>query len=236
MSDASSSPSMWYDNLPGEKSWGRLWSDYTICGQCRGIRAFQGPCAVCGSPPFSMEPQVLRDEHGQEFRLPVAFMGAEGRYEDWVYLGMIEREWKRTVKEEDRFLGTLPYSGPSPKASIVILFWSYFETRIERLYREALSEIPGRILNDALRRYSAIGPRLNDFYRVAFDSTYKSDLEGVGHGQVWPHLAKVQERRNSFAHGQPQAIDNALVTAVVENLRVEHEAWIAVFNKRVARP
>jgi hypothetical protein len=55
-----------------------------------------------------MEPQVLRDEHGQEFRLPVAFMGAEGRYEDWVYLGMIEREWKRTVKEEDRFLGTLP--------------------------------------------------------------------------------------------------------------------------------
>ena len=31
-------------------------------------------------------------------------------------------------------------------------------------------------------------------------------------------------------------INDALVTAVVENLKVEHEAWIAVFNKRAARP
>jgi hypothetical protein len=23
---------MWYDNLPDEKSWSRLWYDYTICG------------------------------------------------------------------------------------------------------------------------------------------------------------------------------------------------------------
>lgn len=80
-----------------------------------------------------------------------------------------------------------------------------------------------------------IGARLNDFYRVAFDSTYKKDLEEVGHEGIWSHLAKVQERRNSFAHGQPQAIDDALVQAVVENLKVEHEAWIAVFNKRAAR-
>ena len=73
------------------------------------------------------------------------------------------------------------------------------------------------------------------FYRVAFDSTYKGDLEAVGHGQVWPHLAQIQERRNLFAHGQPQAIDDALVQIVVERLKVEHEAWIAVFNKRAAR-
>jgi len=172
--------------------------------------------------------------HGHEFLVPTAFMGAEGRYEDWVYLEMIEREWKRKV-EEDLLLGTLQDNGPSPKAAIVIIFWSYFETRIERLFREALREIPAGILNDAMRRYSAIGSRLNDFYRVAFDSTYKHDLEAVGHGQVWTHLAKIQKHRNSFAHGQPQAINDELVTAVVENLRIEHEAWIAVFNMRVAR-
>jgi hypothetical protein len=161
-------------------------------------------------------------------------MGAEGRYEDWVYLGMMEREWKRPVADDDRFSGFSRESAPSLRASIVLLFWSYFETRIERLLRAGLSELPGRLLDDALRRYSAIGARLNDFYRVAFDSTYKKDLEVLSHGEVWTHLARVQERRNSFAHGQPQASDEALVNTVVETLKAEHEAWIAVFNKRAA--
>lgn len=149
---------------------------------------------------------------------------------------MIEREWKRPVAPGDYFATSSSESWPSPRASIVLLFWSYFETRIERLFREALREIPVRILDDTLRRYSAIGSRLNDLYRVAFDSTYKIDLEAVGYGDTWAHLAKIQERRNQFAHGQPQAIDDDLVKAVVDNLKVEHEAWIAVFNKRVARP
>jgi hypothetical protein len=236
MTEASSKPTMWYDNLPGEKSWHRLWSDYTICDHCRGIRTFEGSCAICGDLPFTMEPQVVRDEHAREFRIPTASMGAEGCYEDWVYLGAMEREWKRPLETEDRSTGAVSDTEPSPKAVIVILFWSYFETRIERLFRQSLQQIPVGVLNDALRRYSAIGPRLNEFYRVAFDSTYKSDLEALGHGEVWPHLAKIQERRNAFAHGQPQAINDALVTAVVENLKVEHEAWIAVFNKRAARP
>lgn len=149
---------------------------------------------------------------------------------------MIEREWKRPVLDLDRFPGFPPDGGPSPRASIVFLFWSYFETRIERLLRAGLREVPERLLDDALRRYSAIGARMNDFYRIAFASTYREDLEEVGHGQVWPHLAKIQERRNLFAHGQPQAIDDALVQATVEMMKVEHEAWIAVFNKRAARP
>jgi hypothetical protein len=148
---------------------------------------------------------------------------------------MMEREWKRPLRDDDRYLGFPPDVSPSPRASIVLLFWSYFETRIERLLRGALSELPARILDDMLRRYSAIGTRLNDVYRIAFNSTYKSDLEESGYGEVWLHLARVQERRNLFAHGQPQAINDALVQAVVENLKVEHEAWIAMFNKRAAR-
>jgi hypothetical protein len=163
-------------------------------------------------------------------------MGAEGRYEDYMYLQMMEHEWKRPVLESERFPGSSPDNGPSPRASIVILFWSYFETRIERLLRAGLHDVPERLLEDALRRYSAIGTRMNDFYRIAFASTYREDLEEVGHGQIWPHLARIQERRNQFAHGQPQAIDDALVQSTVEMMKMEHEAWIAVFNKRAAGP
>jgi len=235
MDTQSLSSPMWYEGLPKDKSWSGLWSGYTICARCHGIRAVNGACVVCGDPPYDAKPYLVRDGQGKEFLLHPAVTGAEGRYEDWMYLQMIEREWKRPVLEEDSFPGSSPDAGPSPRASIVILFWSYFETRIERLFREALRAMPSRILDDTLRRYSAIGTRLNDFYRVAFDSTYKKDLEEVGHGQVWSHLSKVQERRNQFAHGRPQAIDDALVKTVVQNLRVEHEAWIAVFNKRATR-
>lgn len=229
------SPSLWYEQLPKDKSWSGLWSGYTICGRCHGIRAMSGPCGVCGDAPYDMKPQLMRDDQGREFLVSPAVPGAEGRYEDWMYLGMIEREWKRPVLDSDRFPGLSPDKVPSPRASIVLLFWSYFETRIERLLRAGLNEVPSRLLDDTLRRYSAIGTRLNDLFRIAFNSTYKGDLEEVGHGDVWPHLAKIQERRNLFAHGQPQAIDDALVQAVVENLKVEHESWIAVFNKRAAR-
>jgi len=145
----------------------------------------------------------------------------------------MEREWKRPIAP-DEDLG-LPGSQPSPRASIVLLFWSYFETRIERLLQAGLADVPERLLEDNLRRYSMIGARMNDFYRVAFDSTYKKDLEDLGHGVIWAHLAKVQKHRNDSAHGQPQAIDDSLVQSVVENLKLEHEAWIAVFNKRATR-
>src|ERR1700728_1057873 len=85
-------PSVWYEQLPHGKSWSSIWSDYTICGRCRGIRVFEGPCRICGDAPFSTEPTLIRDHNGKEYLIPSAFMGAEGRYEDWVYLGMMERD------------------------------------------------------------------------------------------------------------------------------------------------
>lgn len=235
MQNAPPSTSMWYEQLPRDKTWSGLWSGYTICGRCRGIRGVSGDCSVCGDPPYDMSPQVMRDDKGREFVVMPAVPGAEGRYEDWVYLRMMEREWKRPLLEDEDVPGSLAGAQPSPRASIVILFWSYFETRIERLLRAGLCEIPNRILDDMLRRYSSIGARLNDLYSVAFDSTYRKDLEDVGSAAVWPHLAKVQERRNQFAHGQPSAIDDGLVNEVVAMMKAEHEAWIAVFNKRAAR-
>lgn len=164
-----------------------------------------------------------------------AAMGAEGRYEDWVYLQMLEREWKRPVRETDRLPDPDPTRQPSARAAIVVLFWSYFETRIERLLWAGMQGVPPRLAEDTLQRYTSIGSRLDRLYRVLFETTYGADLTELGFDDIRRHLAQVQERRNAFAHGDPRAIDDPLVVAIVDNLKREHEAWIAVFNRRGAR-
>jgi len=234
-SDPRVSSREWYDELPEGRSWSSLWAGYIICGRCSGVRLARESCTACGDPPPDTEWTVVRLPDGREERIQATFMGAEGRYEDWIYLKMMEHEWRRPVLETDHFPGAAPATGPSPRASIVILFWSYFETRIERLLRAGLAATPERLKEDALRRYSTIGARLNDFYRVVFSSTYKDDLEQVGFGQMWSHIARVQDCRNKFAHGFPQAIDDGLVKETVHRLRDEHRAWIAVYNKRASR-
>jgi hypothetical protein len=49
---------------------------------------------------------------------------------------------------------------------------------------------------------------------------------------IWP---RCKNGGNAFAHGDPRAIDDALVVAVVDNLKREHEAWTAAFNHRGTR-
>ena len=95
MAQSQNSTVMWYDELPDEKSWSRLWYGYTICGRCRGIRGNEPACRVCGDQRIGREQQVIHLPDGREETVILAAMGAEGRYEDWVYLQMIEREWKR---------------------------------------------------------------------------------------------------------------------------------------------
>jgi hypothetical protein len=162
--------------------------------------------------------------------------GAEGRFEDYVYLRMLEREWKRPVSEEEMLIFPDPARRPSARAGLVVQFWTYFETRVERLLRAGMREVPSRLAEDTLQRYSSIGSRMDRLYRVLFETSYAADLTEVGFGDIARHLARVQERRNAFAHGEPGAIDDALVAAVVDNLKREHEGWIAVFNRRGARP
>ena len=97
---------------------------------------------------------------------------------------------------------------------------------------ESLVRIHSLLLDDALKRHSFIGARLTKFYSLAFDSSYFADLNTLGYKDVSEHLTNVQKQRNSFIHGTPQSIDNELVSSVVEMLKREHEAWIAVYNLR----
>jgi hypothetical protein len=172
---------------------------------------------------------------GTEQELPAVFMGAEGRYEDYVYLKMLEREWQRPLTDADRFLDIGASNRPSPRAVIVVVFWGYFETRIERLLRQAMHTLPNPILEDLLTRYGSIGARLDRLYQLLFSVSYWTDLKDVGFEEVGTLLRRLQQRRNEFAHGHPEAIDDALVEALVAGLKAEHEAWIAVFNKRATR-
>jgi hypothetical protein len=223
---------MWFDDLPPNKPWTALWSGYVLCG-CIGIRKVDGPCAACGDPRIKVEDATIVHA-GREVRIPMAFAGAEGRNEDYVYLAMLEREWRRPEIEHNWLDGVPSSERPSPRAAIVILFWSYFETRVERLLRVGLRGVPTRLIDDTLSRYASVGARLDRLYRVLFDTTYARDLEDLGFGDIARFVATVQVWRNAFAHGQPRSIDDDLVTSVIENLQHEHEAWIAVFNRRVA--
>ena len=221
---------LWYDDLPADARWSALWRGYIICGCCSGIRRVGEACSVCGDPWSTPSKQLITLDDGQVLEVPAAFMGAEGRYEDWIYLQLLEREWKRPVQYSDRLAG-FPEGSPSPRAAIVLIFWTYFETRIERLLRAGLRNVPSPITEDALRRYSFVGARLQRFYEIVFGSTYFKDLKTLGFAKIATHLASVQKKRNDFVHGKPQAIDDTLVHKVVRELKTEHEAWIAVFNK-----
>lgn len=224
----------WYEALPAGRTWASLWTGYILCGECRCIRRLEQSCPVCGSEPYSSRSRTVVVD-GKEMVVSDMFMGAEGRYEDWVYLQMLEREWKRPVTDTDRSSEFDQTSQPSSRAAIVVLFWSYFETRIERLLRAGMQNVPTRLAEDTLQRYASIGSRLDRLYRVLFETTYWADLAELGFDDVGRHLTQVQERRNAFAHGDPRAIGEALVTSVVDNLNREHEAWIAAYNRRGTR-
>ncbi len=225
---------MWYEELEKDQSWSSLWYGYIRC-TCGGIHKFKENCPVCGEPIPSLESTVFHDSNGQQFKVLPAYMGAEGRYEDYIYLQMLEREWMRPVTDEDLFLSISETSPPSAKAIVVLIFWTYFETRIERIFREVTKSLPKGVLEDLLHRYSSIGYRLEKLYKILFSKTYWADLQDLGYTEVANLLQQVHKRRNEFSHGHPEAIDDLLVKDLIGGLKDEHESWIAVFNKRLSQ-
>ena len=222
---------LWYESLSDDESWFSLWSGYIRC-VCRGICSTEEQCPVCGEDPPNLDWEVVRNTDGNEYRVPPAFCGAEGRYEDWIYLRMLEREWLRPV--EAKLYDSIPEDHrPSARAIVVLMFWSYFETRIERLFRETAKAVPEKVMDHLLDRYSSVGARMDRLYKIVFSTTYRADLNDLGYGKVAALLGMVQKCRNRFTHGHPEAIDDTLVEELVAGLKDEHEGWIAVFNRRL---
>jgi hypothetical protein len=99
-----------------------------------------------------------------------------------------------------------------------------------------MSGVSDRISADLLQRYTPIGARLDRLYGILFGVSYWKDLEELGYAAVATLLRDVHHRRNSFIHGHPEAIDDIIVDRLACDLKLEHEAWIAAFNKRATSP
>jgi len=220
---------MWFDSLPTGASWTRLWSEYVSCA-CGGIRKVDLPCPACGAPPYDCRTEVVIDALGQEHEVYAVFAGAEGRYEDYELLALMEREWMRPQSPPPRsdFLSKL-----SERATVVLLYWTYFETRINRIIAFGLRDLPPAVQKDLLRRYDSVHSQMRALYQILFGATYFDDLAEVGAEEIGGHLGRVQDCRNRFVHGEPSAISDKLAEDVVGLLKQEHDAWIAVFNRRV---
>jgi hypothetical protein len=192
----------------------------------------EAPCPACGSKAYSLEPTLVKDSNGNELKVPPAFCGAEGRREDYQLLALMEREWRRP---EFNF-GSQSWltSSMSDRATVVLLFWTYFESRVNRLIGLGLSSLPERVQKDLLNRYDSVTARMKQLYQILFGVKYLDDLIAVDAESVGGHLARVQDARNRFVHGDPEALSHDLVAAVVKNLKAEHDAWIAVFNRRIS--
>jgi hypothetical protein len=225
----------WFDNLPTGYKWHSLWYDYIICFNCGGIRKAEGLCPVCKSELPRYRKIKIKSESGKEYKIHSnSLMGAEGRYEDYIYLDMLESEWRRPVYELELFTSISEGKRPSARAIMVLVFWTYFETRIERLIDSSMKDLPGSIHLNLLKRYQTISSRTTELYKILFglSNTYYSDLEALGYKRISNLLERIQKARNQFMHGEPEAIDDALIEDLVCLLKAEHESWIAVFNMR----
>lgn len=228
----------WFEDLTDEQPWTSLWSNYIICGHCGGIRKVEGKCPVCNSEIPNQQFIKDKSQDGKEYEVPAnTFMGAEGRYEDYVYLNMLEYEWRRPVSKYDEFSFLNQDKRPAAKAIIVLVFWTYFETRIERLLDGAMRDIPNSIRQNLFKRYQSISTRTDDLYKVIFGKTnsYFLDLDSLGFQNIAKLLRRIQYKRNEFMHGNPEAIDDELIEDIVRLLKEEHESWIKVFNLRAVK-
>ena len=127
----------WFESLQENYRWSSLWYGLVRCG-CGAIRTPE-ICKVCNTViPFDPLPVELKTG-GYEW-IPQAMMGAEERYEDYLYLELIEREWMRPAATPAA--GLPSRVSMSERASVVMLFWTYFEGRIERLVRLGLVTVP----------------------------------------------------------------------------------------------
>lgn len=222
---------MWFKSLPQGHSWTSLVSDHVLC-ECDGIRTVDLACPACGSGPYDLSLQIVEDSTGARLEIPRSFRGAEGRVEDYQLLALMEREWRRpTLEPTNKSWLT---EGMSDRATLVLLYWTYFESRMIRLVDLGLRRLPPGVRADLSARYDSVSSHMRQLYQILFGVRYLEDLTAVGAASVGGHLARVQDSRNRFVHGEPGAISDQLVEAVVKNMKLEHDAWIAVFNRRIS--
>jgi hypothetical protein len=157
-------------------------------------------------------------------------------WSDYVLLKMMHVEWQRPFGHSDTLNGLPHERRPSPRLVVVILFWTLFERLMERLFVDAMKRLPEAVAADLLKRYSGIGARLDRLFPLLFGTTFANELARLDFSDVKRHLDAVQDARNAFIHGTPEAITDSLVRQVAEKLPDVQRAWIALYNARCLSP
>lgn len=215
--------------------WIEAWQGLITCGVCGGLMNIQAACPVCGQDYRSELQQPIEVyTDGELIHIMPTFAGALN-WADYVLLQLMHEEWQRPLDAARSFAGIPESARPSPRVLIVILFWTFFESLMQRLFETALKSLPGAISRDLLRRYSSIGSRIDQLYSITFESSLKTDLSNLGHAELWQHLTDVQKRRNAFIHGEPSSINEETVNKTVMHLPAVQHAWIDLFNSRCAK-
>lgn len=218
---------MWLDELQPGDSWMGVWKMKYHCGNCYAI-IDHDPCTVCGYIH-----QARIDPHDPDQRPSLTLMGAITNH-TYVTLNLMQREWERPLLPEDTVSGLSGEDIPQ-RILVVILFWSLFENLMDRLFEAKLRSLPPKIAGHLKKRFSNISARMNEFYTLVFDVSFREDLHEEGFAGIYAHLCQLQERRNAFMHDDPTAVDQALIEQTVGHLQDIQTAWIALFNKHCAK-
>jgi hypothetical protein len=218
----------WIDDLKPGASWWGIWYGLIHCDRCNGLMSSSGACPACGRTYTSdVDTLIVNEGH----RVPgLAFQGAIA-WSTHILLALMKNEWERPLAFE-LFPGTPAGKKPSQRVIIVILFWTLFEDLMNRFFEAAMHDLPEGVRKDLLRRYSTVGSRFDQLYRILFRVTFRNDLVQIGHQDIADHLKRVQDRRNEFVHGNPEAIDDDLVSETVLKLQDVQAAWVQIFNRR----
>ncbi len=217
---------MWFEKLEEGESWMGIWKGLFTCPHCHALIK-EAICPICGNDHRPKNPYFTKVMHrGIEIEVPMTAMAGAIEWTTHLLLEIMKREYERPKSEKD-----LKHQIPQ-NLVIVILFWSFFESLMDKLFGDALKDYPNNIKNDLLKRYSSVGSRMGQLYKIIFSTTFKEDLYCISKGHIYEHIRRVHERRNEFIHGNPEAIDESLVRETIKYLQETQETWITIYNKR----
>jgi hypothetical protein len=219
---------------PGPADWEWWWDAWKNRIRCRcGALIDKYLCPVCGADYRNPDPvEVIVD--GKSFTVPQAFQGALD-WSKYLMLQLMHQEWLRPAAQSA--LASIPEEKkPSTRILVVLLFWSYFESLMAWYYETATAGLPKPVADDLLKRYGFIGARIGRLHRLLFGATFGEDLESLGFKDIQLLLENVHTQRNAFVHGDPEAINDALVEDVARRFPAFQQAWIEAFNLRCAKP
>ncbi len=208
--------------------WWDPWKNHIRCGYCGALAELPRPCPVC-QVEFSDDREIEIEIGGKKKTiLRTAHAGALN-WSQYALLTMMHRDWTRPLSPEAALHNV------SPRALVVLVFWTFFESLMDWFYVAAMAELPLGFGRDLLSRHSAIGARIDRLHRVLFSCKYYADLKIVGGERIALHLERLQRSRNDFIHGNPEAIDDDLVIKTVHLFSEFCEVWIRSFNLRCAK-